>query len=344
MRSMVVFDVIRNWLGVSGYDTHYVMNITDIDDKILNKASEKGMDWRELAYMNEREFISEMNNLRITPPDVLPHATGNIHEIIMFIQRLIDTGHAYILLKDDARIDNHSVHADAHDSDNDAHDLNGNNSHVFKDDGSHEVVNSNAEHDADVNGISDAINESIIDGMYFNVMSWPDYGKLTNQRIIASKRPTDANTGILSGSVIKPAYDPFTGVSEHYSGVAINVSNTTGNNGVMYAYDKRNEADFALWKASKPSDPVTARFASTWGYGRPGWHIECSVMSHKHLNEYDPSDSYKHADMNNANHDSSISGSDFNVNGSMSMNHDSHTPVDIFDIHGGGLDFTIPAS
>lgn len=324
MRSMVVFDVIRKWLGISGYDTHYVMNITDIDDKILVKASEKGMDWRELAYMNEREFISEMNNLRITPPDVLPHATGNIHEIIMFIQRLINTGHAYILLKNDARIDNHGVR-----------DSDGSDSHAFKEDDSHEVANSNAKNEADSNDA--AINVSMIDGVYFNVMSWPDYGKLTNQHVIASKRPTDVHMGILSGSMIKPAYDPFTGVSGHDSKTVVNVSNDeAGNNVVMYAYDKLNEADFALWKASKPSDPVTARFASPWGHGRPGWHIECSVMSHKHLNEYDPSHSSNHVDIHDGHSDS-------NENGSINVNHDdSHVPVDIFDIHGGGLDLRFP--
>jgi len=83
--------------------------------------------------------------------------------------------------------------------------------------------------------------------VYFDTHSWHDYGQLTNQKIADMSDAADAEPG------------------EHA------------------ARTKKNPQDFALWKGQKASDPDTAAWASPWGRGRPGWHIECSAMSTKYL-------------------------------------------------------------
>ncbi|HIC7356768.1 TPA: cysteine--tRNA ligase [Legionella pneumophila] len=100
-RSMVAFDVIVRYLRSQGFDVTYVRNITDIDDKIIARASERGVSINELT----AQYIEAMNNdthaLNILPPDHEPRATGHIETIIRLIQRLLDNGNAYISENDD---------------------------------------------------------------------------------------------------------------------------------------------------------------------------------------------------------------------------------------------------
>lgn len=178
IRKEVVFDVLRRWLEFNGTTVTLVANITDIDDKILNKSAELGREWFEHAYANERELHSAYQVLGCLPPSYEPRATGHIPEMIELIHLLMSRGHAY-------------------------------------------------ESNGDV---------------YFDVRSWPDYGELSNQKVDDMLPAEDAPVEA-----------------------------------------KRDPADFALWKAHKPNEPVTASWPSPWGRGRPGWHLECSAMAAKYL-------------------------------------------------------------
>ena len=95
-RVMVIFDVINRWFRQSGYNVKYVRNITDIDDKIIMKATEEGISIHELT----EKFIFEMNKdadaLGVLRPDIEPKATNHIGDIINMIQLLIDKGYAYV--------------------------------------------------------------------------------------------------------------------------------------------------------------------------------------------------------------------------------------------------------
>lgn len=181
IRKEVVFDVLRRWLGVSGYRVTVVANVTDIDDRILARSAEQGLAWYELAYAMEHELHRAYTALGCRPPDYEPRATGHIPEMWALIGELIGRGHAYPA-----------------------------------GDGSGDV--------------------------YFDVRSWPSYGELSNQQIDDMASATDASPR-----------------------------------------GKRDPRDFALWKGSKPDEPTTASWASPWGRGRPGWHLECSAMSLKYL-------------------------------------------------------------
>ncbi len=171
-RSSVVFDVIRRVFIYNGYNVTFVKNFTDIDDKIINRANEKGINWKELAENFIVEHDKDMDSLFIMRPDYTPKATEYIDKMIDYCQKLIDTDHAYVV-------------------------------------------------DGDV---------------YFRVKSFCDYGKL-------SKRNLD----------------------DMMAGARVDVNDK-----------KENPLDFALWKAAKPNEPS---WDCPWGKGRPGWHIECSVMS-----------------------------------------------------------------
>jgi len=96
LRSAIAFDVLVRWLRRSGYDVTFVRNVTDIDDKILEKARDADADWWAWALKYEREFTAAYDALNITPPDYEPRATGHILDMVDIIQRLIDRGHAYI--------------------------------------------------------------------------------------------------------------------------------------------------------------------------------------------------------------------------------------------------------
>ncbi|WP_024805734.1 cysteine--tRNA ligase [Nocardia sp. BMG51109] len=95
VRSGVAFDVLRRWLQANDHDVAFVRNVTDINDKILDKAAEAGRPWWEWAATYERAFDHAYDTLGILPPSAQPRATEHITQIIELTQRLIDTGHAY---------------------------------------------------------------------------------------------------------------------------------------------------------------------------------------------------------------------------------------------------------
>ena len=94
-RSAVNFDVIRKYLIHSGYQVQYVMNITDIDDKIIKKALEEKKDYSEIAETYSRAYAEVMEKLGVAKPDLQPKATDSIPGMIELIAGLIETGHAY---------------------------------------------------------------------------------------------------------------------------------------------------------------------------------------------------------------------------------------------------------
>lgn len=177
-RSAVAFDLIRRVFISNNYSVTFVKNFTDIDDKIINRANERGISWDELASIFIDEHNKDMASLFILPPDNTPKATTYIDKMIQFCERLIAKGHAY-------------------------------------------------EVDGDI---------------YFRVRSFKDYGKLSSRNI-----------------------------DDLLSGARVDINEK-----------KENPLDFALWKSSKPNEPF---WASPFGNGRPGWHIECSVMSSELLGE-----------------------------------------------------------
>ena len=177
-RASIVFDIIFRYLKFSGYHVNYVRNITDIDDKIIRRANEEGVDFSAITERYIRNFHDDMVDLGNKPPTCEPKATDHIPEIIELIKILIDKGIAY-----------------------------------------------------NVGG-----------EVYYAVEKFKKYGKL-------SGRNTD----------------------DMISGVRIDVDER-----------KKNALDFALWKSAKEGEPS---WDSPWGKGRPGWHIECSAMSCRHLGQ-----------------------------------------------------------
>ena len=95
IRKEVVFDILRRWLTVRGYQVRVVANITDIDDKILAKSAAAGVEWYELAYDVELKLHRAYQVLGCLPPTYEPRATGHIPEMFDLIARLIERGHAY---------------------------------------------------------------------------------------------------------------------------------------------------------------------------------------------------------------------------------------------------------
>jgi cysteinyl-tRNA synthetase len=93
--SYIIFDVIRRYLKSSGYRFRYVQNITDIDDKIINRANSLGIPASELVKKYTDSFFEDMAALNILPADVYPRATGEIKKIIEVVQGLVDKGYAY---------------------------------------------------------------------------------------------------------------------------------------------------------------------------------------------------------------------------------------------------------
>ena len=175
-RSLYIFDVMRRYLTYRGYQITLVRNITDIDDKIINRAKELKISWPELTEKCVKSYYRDLDSLRISKADYEPRATENIPEMIKHIEGLIAKGYAY----------------------------------------------------------------TTETGVYFRVRDFKDYGKLSGQGIDAMR----------SGARKEPDET------------------------------KEDALDFALWKRSKPDEPF---WESPWGKGRPGWHIECSVMSAKYL-------------------------------------------------------------
>lgn len=95
-RTYLSFDILRRILTkYFGYDVLLVMNITDVDDKIIIRANERGIGFRELAAQYEAEFLRDMGRLGIAPPDVMTRVTEYIPEVIEFVERIIANGYAY---------------------------------------------------------------------------------------------------------------------------------------------------------------------------------------------------------------------------------------------------------
>ena len=178
-RPLVIFDTLRRFFAYKGYDVRFVVNFTDIDDKIINKANDEGVTAKEIAERYIEAFLEDAHGLNLYDYVTMnPKATDYIEQMIEFIQGLIDKGAAY--------------------------DIDGN--------------------------------------VYFNISSAKNYGKLSKKNI-----------------------------DELVSGARIQINE-----------EKNNPMDFALWKKAKPGEPY---WDSPWGEGRPGWHIECSVMAKSLLGE-----------------------------------------------------------
>jgi len=100
IRKEVVFDVLRRWLAISGYQVTVVANVTDIDDKILAKSAEAGVPWFAHAYRFERELHRAYGALGCAEPTYEPRATGHIPEMLEMVEDLIEAGHAYVAADD----------------------------------------------------------------------------------------------------------------------------------------------------------------------------------------------------------------------------------------------------
>lgn len=211
IRAAVAFDIVRRWFLKLGYQVTFVRNVTDIDDKILDKAAAAGQQWWARAYHYEREFSQAYSDLGVLPPTVEPRATGHMADMIDMIQRIIDNGHAYVVRGDDGK-------------------PTGN--------------------------------------VYFDVASWPHYGELTHQKQTAVADAASEVADAMGPSVDNAGDDKYNPVDPADA-----------------SPDKHDPRDFALWKAPKDSDPLDARWNTPFGTGRPGWHIECSAMSHRYLKD-----------------------------------------------------------
>jgi len=177
-RSFLFADVLVRYLRYSGLRVTWVMNITDVDDRIIANAAAAGTTIAELSDRWLAQFKTDFAAVRMTPPDVLPRATEHIEAMTALIQTLLDRDNAY-------RTEDGSV--------------------------------------------------------FFRISSWPAYGRLAR-------------------------LDP----EQLKVGERVEADD----------YGKDDVRDFALWKAAKPGEPS---WDTSIGAGRPGWHIECSAMSMRHL-------------------------------------------------------------
>lgn len=179
-RPAIFFDTVRRYFEYRGYKVKYVQNFTDVDDKMIKRANEEGVDLKAIADKYIKAYFEDTSKVNLKEEGMIrPKATEHIGDMIEIIQNLIDKGHAY-------------------------------------------------EADGDV---------------YFDVISYKDkYGALSKQNI-----------------------------DDLQNGARIEVADI-----------KKSPLDFALWKKAKEGEPS---WDSPWGKGRPGWHIECSAMSHKYLGD-----------------------------------------------------------
>ncbi len=95
-RPVIVFDTLRRYLSYQGNQVKFVSNITDIDDKLIRRASEEGISMQEVARKYEAEFIRDCEGLNVLAPTVRPRATEHIDQILSIVKDLIDRGHAYV--------------------------------------------------------------------------------------------------------------------------------------------------------------------------------------------------------------------------------------------------------
>ena len=175
-RVMVFFDIVKRWFEAKGFAVTYVRNITDIDDKIIKRASDEKVGVNEYTEKYIKELHNDEKSLFIQKPSFEPQATRYVPEMIELIEKLVKKDYAYI------------------------------------------------SETGDVN---------------FSVRSFRDYGKLSGKSI-----------------------------EQLRVGHRISIDEK-----------KRDPLDFVLWKAAKQGDPNDAIWKSSFGAGRPGWHIECSAMS-----------------------------------------------------------------
>lgn len=183
-RKEIVWDTVQRYLRFAGYDVIYVRNITDVDDKIIKRATERGISPDRLAREYTYAFWRDMAALNVQAPDYEPRATEYISQMIEFIKGLIEAGHAYQAQSD----------------------------------------------------------------VYFDVASFKEYGKLGKQNL------QELMSGAREQVVAQDAL----------------------------AHLKKTPVDFALWKSA---DKGELGWQSPWGYGRPGWHLECSTMVRHILGE-----------------------------------------------------------
>ena len=94
-RSAVALDAVRRWLIYRGYEVTYVVNVTDVEDKIIAASQREGRTWRQVADEYTASYLAELDELAVLPPTVMPAASEHIPEIIALVQRLIERGHAY---------------------------------------------------------------------------------------------------------------------------------------------------------------------------------------------------------------------------------------------------------
>ena len=95
IRSGVAFDVVQRWLTARGFDVTFVRNVTDIDDKIIQRGADEDVPYWVVAMRNERAFARAYDVLGCLPPTYEPRATGHVPEMVALMQRLIDLGHGY---------------------------------------------------------------------------------------------------------------------------------------------------------------------------------------------------------------------------------------------------------
>jgi cysteinyl-tRNA synthetase len=175
-RTFLWYDLIRRYLTYRGFDVTYVMNYTDVDDKLIARMREERIPLEGLAAKYATALEEDLAALGVAPPTILCRATDHIDDMIKAIESLVERGHAY-------------------------------------------------EADGDV---------------WFSIETFPRYGRLSHRSI----------DDMRAGERVEPAPG------------------------------KRHPLDFSLWKAAKEGEPA---WSSPWGPGRPGWHIECSVMATKYL-------------------------------------------------------------
>ena len=181
-RPMIVFDTVRRYMEHKGYEVNFVSNFTDVDDKIIKKAIEEGVDASVISERYIAECKKDMQSMNVKTATTHPKATEEICGMLEMIGTLIEKGHAY----------------------------------------------------------------TAQDGtVYFRTRSFKEYGKLSHKNL-----------------------DDLQG----------------GNRSLLISGEDQKEdpLDFVLWKPKKEGEPY---WESPWCQGRPGWHIECSVMSRKYLGE-----------------------------------------------------------
>ncbi len=183
-RAFLVYDVLHRYLEWLDYDVRFVVNLTDVDDRIVRLAAESGRSIQEFAAPHVRSFLEDAETLGMLPFDSHPRATEYVDEMTAFVSRLVDRGLAYPTS-----------------------------------DGS----------------------------VFFRIAAFPAYGRLSG----------------IDADALRP-----------------------GERVADDQYEKDDIRDFALWKAAKPEDErAGAAWASPWGRGRPGWHLECSVMALSELGD-----------------------------------------------------------